>query len=123
MGLNDCKICGKPSTHIWRCDAHYKCDDCGSEQSLCFHSLAGAFGGLLCDDCHGKRVQKRIAKFKGKTTGADKVICPHCGYDHRDPWEMGEGEHGCHDCGNLFELSTETYRTYSTRKLPNRVAT
>lgn len=108
----NCRICDEPATHIFRCDEHYACEDCGTLEKLCFHSE-----GLLCDPCHTRRVEKRIAEFKGDTSYTDEVTCPQCGYVHSDSWEWSEGERQCQDCGRAFEMTRNVSVSYSTVKL------
>ena len=108
-----CKICNAPATHVFRCDEHYRCDDCGTRVAqLCFFT-----DGLLCRDCKGKRIVKAIAEFKGDTDCTDDVICPWCGYKHGDSWEFEEGEQECSDCGRQFELTRSVEISYSTTKV------
>lgn len=45
-----------------------------------------------------------------------EVVCPHCGYRHRDSWEMWEGENECGHCGGEFEMTRHVEVTYSTSK-------
>lgn len=107
-----CRICGKPNPeHIFHCEEHYRCEDCGTRQGLCTYSEA-----VLCDPCHDKRVEKRIAEFEGETDYTDEVICPHCGYEYSDSWEMNEGRHECSDCERPFEVTRNVVVTYSTEK-------
>jgi transcription elongation factor Elf1 len=74
---------------------------------------------VLCDPCHEKRVEKRIAEFDGDTDYTDEVICPHCGYEHSDSFEMSEGVRECSDCGREFEMERDVAVTYSTTKRHN----
>lgn len=110
-----CTVCGKPDPkYFWRCEEHYHCDDCGTKEGLCTHSE-----GVLCDPCHEKRVEKRIAEFSGNTDYTNEVICPHCGYQHSDSFEMSEGVRECHDCGREYEMERDVSVTYSTTKTHN----
>jgi DNA-directed RNA polymerase subunit RPC12/RpoP len=43
-------------------------------------------------------------------------VCPHCGYVHRDSWDMSEGVRNCNDCGREFDLTRHTEVTYTTTK-------
>lgn len=108
-----CKVCGKEDPeHIWRCEEHYRCDDCGTRERLCQH-----VEGLLCDSCKSKRVDKRIAAFKGNTDFTDAITCPHCGYVYSDSFDYSEGEQECSDCGRSFDLTRHVEVTYCTEKL------
>lgn len=48
------------------------------------------------------------------------IVCPHCGYAHRDSWEVNDGEEGwfgdreCGDCGKVFTGQRHISVTYST---------
>lgn len=107
-----CRVCGKPNPeHIFHCTEHYHCEDCGTRESLCTYTEA-----VLCSPCHDKRVAKRITEFDGDTDYTDEVVCPHCGYEHSDSWEMSEGHHECGDCCRPFEITQNVEVTYSTEK-------
>jgi len=107
-----CRICGKENPkHIWYCEEHYRCEDCGTKEDLVVRNE-----GCLCDQCHKKRVKKRIAEFDGDTYYTDDVICPYCGYEFSDSWEMSEGEHDCYDCGNVFNMKRDVTVEYITKK-------
>ncbi|ADG70092.1 hypothetical protein Plim_4285 (plasmid) [Planctopirus limnophila DSM 3776] len=51
------------------------------------------------------------------TDFTDEIVCPWCGYEHRDKWEYQEGEQFCGDCGRKFFLGIHTKVTYSTERL------
>lgn len=106
-----CRLCSQPATHIFHCDAHYCCADCGTRNGLCTYTEA-----VLCSVCHDKRVEKRIAEFHGDTECTDEVTCPYCGYECSDSWEMSEGEHECSDCGRTFDIEKNVTVTYCTSK-------
>lgn len=57
-----CEICDVPTNRWKRCDDHYKCDKCRSEENLCSY-----VDGVRCDMCFAKEVLKRIDNFKGAT--------------------------------------------------------
>lgn len=46
----------------------------------------------------------------------DGVICPWCGHNHKDSWEMDEGQHKCGSCSKPFWLGVTTRITYTTSK-------
>ncbi|UOF76725.1 DNA-directed RNA polymerase subunit [Caudoviricetes sp.] len=48
------------------------------------------------------------------TSQTDQVICPHCGYEYWDSWDMDNGAHVCHECGKEFQLTIQAIITYST---------
>ena len=115
--MSDCRVCqiqldkGNSRTGWGRCNEHYHCDDCGTLESLCFYTE-----GLLCDPCHTKRVQGRMASFKGDTSYASEATCPWCGYEHGDSWELENGIYECGDCGNSYEVTRNMEITFSTTK-------
>lgn len=110
-----CRVCGKPDPkHLFHCEEHYHCADCGTREGLCTYTEA-----VLCSKCHEKRVEKRIAEFDGDTDGTDEIVCPHCGYECSDSWEKSEGVRECGDCGREYEVEREVTVTYSTTKRPN----
>ncbi len=108
--LNVCEICeAKDTKYTWRCEEHYRCDDCGTRDEFCYYGE-----GLLCTPCHRKRVAKRIAEFTGDTQGTDEIVCPHCGYEHGDSFEFKEGEHPCADCERVYHVERVVDVTYNT---------
>ena len=109
-----CEKCNKTITTMFRCDEHYRCDDCGTKSDLCTYRE-----GVLCGPCEQKRVQKRIAEFKGETNLTDEVTCPYCGYVHSDSWEMADSDdlYMCPDCGNKFSYERNISVTYSSQKI------
>ncbi len=108
----ECIVCGKPNpTHLFHCEEHYHCADCGTRTGLCTYTE-----DVLCEPCHEKRVEKRIAEFDGNTDYTTEITCPHCGYVFSDSWEMNEGEHDCPDCGRTFEVWIDVEVTYCTTK-------
>jgi len=110
----DCTICGKKDPkHIWRCEEHYRCDACGTRDGLVFRR-----GGVMCDECHGKRAAKEIQEFKGNTDFTDEITCPWCGSEQGDSWEASDsGEHECDNCGHPYSHEREVSATYGTKKI------
>jgi len=52
-------------------------------------------------------------------TYTDEIVCPHCGYQFNDSWELaddGEQEVTCEKCEEDFLLYTNIEITYSTTK-------
>ena len=52
----------------------------------------------------------------------DNIVCPHCGFEHRDSYEWGQwndecGEGECSECEKPFKWSREISVSYSTKKL------
>jgi len=59
-------------------------------------------------------------------TYGEFLICPHCGYVHKDSWEIGEGgeedgETDCAHCGKEFLYSRRVHVTYHGKPKPDVV--
>ena len=85
---------------------------CGTSENLISDTV-----GVFCHDCREKRIEKWIAEFNGDTDCTNEIVCPWCGYEHSDSWEMGDGETECHDCGRKFETEKDVTVTYSTSRI------
>lgn len=109
--IGECEKCGEKAD-FWRCKEHYCCDDCGTRENLCMRN-----GGVICDSCHEKRVEKRIAEFGADTDYTAEIVCPWCGYEHSDSWEKEPGNRNCPDCGRDFEVERNVEVTYSTSRI------
>jgi len=51
------------------------------------------------------------------------AICPYCGYENYDSWEIAggeefDGEHDCHSCGETMLISRNVEVTYTTKAKP-----
>jgi DNA-directed RNA polymerase subunit RPC12/RpoP len=46
----------------------------------------------------------------------DQVICPHCGYEYSDSWDIEDGVYNCPECEQEFQVSRDISITYSTWK-------
>lgn len=58
-----------------------------------------------------------------KTEYTRNIVCPFCGYEDRDSWEVGKGQEGetetdCRDCGKTFLVVRHVSVDYSSRKKP-----
>ena len=50
--------------------------------------------------------------------GTSEPICPHCGRQQRDGWEMQDGKnYDCEECEKPFRLNVEHCPVYSTEKV------
>ena len=48
--------------------------------------------------------------------GTSEPICPHCGRQQEDGWEMQDGNiYGCQCCEKSFRFNVEYYPVYSTQ--------
>ena len=111
MGIT-CKVCKKPNPeYLFHCAEHYKCEGCGTTEGLCTH-----VDRLTCAPCDEALMAKRVAAFEGDTDYTSEVVCPHCGHESRDSWDISEGVTECGDCGHEFELTRNVSVTYTTRK-------
>ena len=50
------------------------------------------------------------------------AICPYCGYEDQDSWEIGHGEEcdtetDCASCGRTFQVSRHISVTYTTKRM------
>jgi hypothetical protein len=50
-------------------------------------------------------------------TLTDEVVCPHCGYEHGDSWEWGEGEQECESCKAVFMVEIIITVEYTTTRI------
>ena len=110
----DCEKCGHPTECVsGRCNDCYKCDDCGAKDDLII-----AEDGVYCHDCLDKIINDDIKKFDGDTKYTSNIICPHCGYEDQDSWEMTKdsGEVNCSRCDKEFFVERDVTVTYSTSK-------
>lgn len=103
------------------CEAHNVCVSCGIKRSQLDHApWASRIGAFQCAPCEKTEKEARIKKRISKRFDheySDEVICPHCGYEHGDSWEMGEGDNECSECEKPFSMSRNVSVTYSTEKL------
>ena len=113
-----CKKCGEPSTHVWRCDAHYSCDLCGANPPVKpFFADGGLWCGEECWQKHVAEIIKRNQRHPKDTERQALAVCPWCGYAENDSWEMSEGTHQCGRCEKEYEVGIEVIREYTTSKI------
>lgn len=65
-----------------------------------------------------------IPVFRGdvECRGTDEIVCPHCGYEHADSWELADsGSTECVECAREFDFARDVVVTYTTSK-PSRPA-
>ena len=92
-------------------DFRYTCEDCGTCVDLYVYPE-----GCFCAGCRGAWVDGQVLKFDGNTQHTDEIVCPHCGHEHSDSWEMSAGEEVCERCERVFRISRDVEITYSTVK-------
>lgn len=55
------------------------------------------------------------------TDGTQEMVCPHCGHEHGDTWELFSDIHSntattdCDECGKIFEVEANWSVDYTTR--------
>lgn len=109
---DECKVCGKPDPeHIFHCEDHYLCENCGTKENLITSKQ------LLCRSCLEKQIEIDIQNFNGNTDYTNDVTCPHCGHEQMDSWEYNSGEYDCGHCEKPFDVEIYTERTYSTTRV------
>lgn len=120
-----CPVCETGQHQPWSmahsyCEEHNVCISCGIKRKQLDHAPWGVrIGAFLCNPCSEREKAERIAERieKGfEHDYEDEVVCPHCGYEHSDSWEMRDGEHECPECDKKFELECHHSVTYSTTK-------
>lgn len=48
----------------------------------------------------------------------DELVCPHCGYEVGDSWELPElGRRACGDCGKEFEYEKNVSTSFTSWKV------
>jgi DNA-directed RNA polymerase subunit RPC12/RpoP len=60
-----------------------------------------------------------------KTENTEKIVCPYCGYAHKDSWEYNDSSGtrvACHSCAEEFELHVEVSVEYTTERVESRLA-
>lgn len=107
-----CRVCGKKDPeHIFHCEDHYKCEDCGTKD----HLITGE--RLLCGTCLTERIVKDMNNFHGDTDYTDEITCPYCGHVQMDSWESTEREYDCAHCEKPYNVQIFSERKYTTTKV------
>jgi len=100
------------------CNEHNVCATCGIHRSKLTETPWGArYGAFICSPCEKEDRARRVSERKNKNidhTSTYCVVCPHCGYEFSDCYEMKEGKHDCPECELEFDLEIEYSVTYST---------
>ena len=51
----------------------------------------------------------------------DLIVCPHCGYEFEDSWEMcpdsQPAEYDCEHCEGAFRVTADISVNYTTKKI------
>ncbi len=108
-----CQVCGAQihHGHPARCPNHWRCDGCQSTKNLCYYG-----DGVWCEPCRGKQRSEKCRLFQGDTGDTSEPICPHCGTEQSDGWDLSEGQNNCEFCERDFVLHKHYEVTYSTEK-------
>ncbi len=58
--------------------------------------------------------------------GTDESVCPYCGYEETDSWEISfhannTAETDCGQCGKTYKVTRDFSVSYSSQKLPEPV--
>lgn len=67
-----------------------------------------------CEAKEGSRMPRTGHRFVCAFCGSR--VCPHCGFEHSDSWEISGDWHDCHDCERSFEVQRYVTTRYSTFK-------
>lgn len=69
-------------------------------------------------------MNKKIEAMKIETEYTEEPICPYCGNEESDAWEIdfgigldGDTEIYCSDCGKEYHLSRNVIVSYSSKRL------
>ena len=125
MNWNKCELCERKA--FIRCEEHNRCDYCGLTKRESIEnkiSLVHCEGGLFCDDCWKKKINKKIKEFNEDTDYTDEITCPYCGLKFGDSSEYNDDdgeEIVCADCNNKFILNVDFEINYSTTKLSKEI--
>lgn len=93
----------------------FKCNIC--EQNESFNQLHGKY---YCNKHYDESRSKLIQEGKGDYlhSYSPEIICPYCGYEYSDSWEMiDSGNETCEECGKEFKFERDVEVSYSTYKL------
>lgn len=92
----------------------FECRECGKEG---YNQLHGKY---YCNN-HYDEVRSKLIQEGGNEllhTYESEIVCPHCGYEYSDSWEMTDsGVEECENCCKEFKFEREVEVTYSTYKL------
>jgi len=106
------------------CEIHNVCVTCGIKRAQLKETpWAIRTGAFQCQPCEKAERKVRIKARKAEGFDyeyTDEVVCPHCGYEYGDSWEMRDGEHECPECEKSFDLVREVSVSYTTSKIEDK---
>jgi hypothetical protein len=76
----------------------------------------GMFAGISRE---GSEKQEKRHEWENKHENTDTVVCPYCDYEfdsYDNPYEEGEEEIECLDCGKTFKCETTITYSWTTSK-------
>ena len=97
----------------------YTCDRCGKPtpnfKKYPLGPIHGEEGYSWCDECHKDFLRTR--KWEHAQEYTDEVVCPWCGSDIGDSWELDDsGEMECYACGRAFSYERNVEVTYTSKR-------
>lgn len=122
--VNGCGPCkGEPrgwGTYI-ECDKHDVCRQCARTRQEITGTPWGGSTGWICTSCELRLRKIEIAERQEKGFEHEytqEVVCPYCGYEHSDSWEMSDDEtdRECPDCEKIFDYERIVTCEYSSSK-------
>jgi len=51
----------------------------------------------------------------------DEIVCPHCGYEYGDSWEVKNESDECPECARMFDIEKHVEISYSTYPMRCRI--
>lgn len=102
-------------------DLRYTCKRCGRRTGNYSEYVYGRgenkVGESYCDEC----IDELLARvdWENESFRESSIVCPWCGYEDPDSFEVAEGEHedfACRRCGKPFDLEVEVSTEYTTRR-------
>lgn len=126
----DCPKCEGREIKPWAmeemCEEHDRCIMCEIKRVDMDDAPWQKRLGIQCRPCREKEIKNQIEAFQKKLEEegdsildfASEPICPYCGHEQSDAWEIGDGTEEI-DCGNCHQAMTferDVEVTYTTGK-------
>lgn len=98
------------------------CPECGNY-------LEGGDGNCHDCPCGWKQSQQCECEHQDDerdTTLTSAPVCPHCGHEESDAWEInfggveGDTEHSCGNCGEDYFVSRQVTYRYTTKPIDQK---